>query len=302
MPAITTLLAHEVFSELYLDNGDSLDLGPYSYHQLHLEKISDIDNFIAECESETSEFKVAGEHRISDWEQGWSGSGIVSKVDGAPEDDLPFYFKKNTHIRVGDHVYRDLGEYGEFVLLRNLQTMVFNNLKDNLLSHAQSIVEYGCGTGHNIRFLKDLMPGIDTWSGCDWAQSAVDRVVGQGIVGAEFARRVNYFDPETFWGPRIPFVAFTNASLEQAGSNYREFISFLVNTDTCIGGIHIEPIRELLGSTHLDKNAFEYCERRGYLTNFLGFLKSHPVHILKSHNYGLGSKYISGYQLLVWTR
>lgn len=301
MPTITPL-AREVFLELYLDKSDSLDLGPYGDISLCLEKVLDVENFIAECEIETRDFKVAGQHRVNDWEKGWSGSGIVSRVDGAPEDDLPFYFKKNTHIRVGDHVYRDLGGYAEFILLRNLQSLVFNNVNDILLGRAQSIVEYGCGTGHNIRFLKRLIQNVRSWGACDWAQSAVDRVVNQKIVNAEFARRVNYFDLDTFWGPDIPFVAFTNASLEQSGSDYGAFISYLVSCDNCVGGIHIEPISELLGSTSLDENAFGYCNRRGYLTGFSTFLHSQPVNIVKSHNYGLGSKYISGYQVVIWSR
>ena len=294
--------ASDYFSRLFLGSASCFDLGRYADYPLNLDEISDVDAFISECESETSEFKVAGDHRIADWETGWSGLGIVGKKDGAPEEDLPFYFKKNTHIRIGDRVYRDRGGYGEFVLLRNLQYFVFSRLEDNLLSGAKAIVEYGCGTGHNLRFLKEFVPEIGFWGGCDWAQTAIDRVIERRIASSGYAFRVDYFEPKTFWAPKVPFIAFTNASLEQSGSRFTDFVNFLVNDEACLGGVHIEPVRELLGSTLLDKNAFQYAKKRQYLTNFLNYLECQPVRIIEAHNYGLGSKYISGYQVVQWAR
>jgi hypothetical protein len=289
---LTEIFSSDVLAGLgtsYLDFPVSLSL------------VEDIGAFVAECESETREFKAAGSERLNDWELGWAGHGVVGVVDGAPEEDLPFYFKKNTHLRLMDKVYRDNAGYAEFAALRVLQAKVFSQHR-SLIDNAEAVIEYGCGTGHNLRYLKSEVDVVQHWGGCDWAQSAVDRIRSQGIVAKEFSSRVDYFRPETFWAPKVSFIAFTNASLEQSGSRYTGFVDYLVDHPLCIGAIHIEPIRELLSGSQLDRNSFEYAERRGYLTGFIDYLSAKDITFRCKHNFGIGSKYISGYQVVVWQK
>ena len=60
---------------------------------IRLRPVEDIESFIAACEAERDGQKLAGRHRIKDWEDGWSGHGI------APDEgfgaNVPYYFKKN---------------------------------------------------------------------------------------------------------------------------------------------------------------------------------------------------------------
>ena len=42
-------------------------------------------------------------------------------------------------------------------------------------------------------------------------------------------------------------------------------MEYLFLNDLCIGGIHIEPIRELLNLTYdINKQSYSYAEKRGY--------------------------------------
>jgi len=263
---------------------------------VNLEEIHDLDVFLSQCELESSSFKKAGPHRKDDWELGWSGHGITTEYPDFP--DLPYYFKKNTHVRIGDKAYRDLSGLTELCLLRTIQDVAFAN---ELLKRAQAVIEFGCGTGHNLSYLASRIP--HNLYGADWAKSAVERIVEAGIVESGRAFRVDYFDKDTFKAPPEPYVAFTNASLEQSGENYQEFINFLFADEECIGGIHIEPISDLVSPSHdLNKFSIDYAKRRAYLTNFYEYMKNSGKKILVAKDFELGSKFISGYQLLIWAK
>lgn len=265
-------------------------------HDVNLEEIHDLDAFLAQCELESSTFKKAGPHRKDDWELGWSGHGITTEYPDFP--DLPYYFKKNTHVRIGNKAYRDLSGLTELCLLRTIQDIAFSS---DLVKRAKAVIEFGCGTGHNLSYLSSRIS--QSLYGADWAQSAVERIVEAGIVQSGRAFQVDYFDRATFKAPPEPYLAFTNASLEQAGEGYPGFINFLFSDSNCIGGIHIEPISDLVLPTHsLNIFSIDYAKRRAYLTNFYEFMKNSGKKILVAKDFGLGSKFISGYQLLIWEK
>lgn len=264
--------------------------------EVTIEKVSDIYSFLSQCELESVTFKKAGPQRKDDWETGWSGHGITTEYPDFP--DLPYYFKKNTHVRIGENVYQDLSGLTELYLLRTIQDVAFSS---KLIDRANAIIEYGCGTGHNLRYLASRFP--HQLYGADWAKSAVERIVESKVVKSGRAFQVDYFDKNTYKGPQEPFIAFTNASLEQSGENYHDFLNFLFSNNQCVGGIHIEPISDLVSPTHdLNKFSIRYAKRRAYLTNFYHYMKASEIKILCAKDFGLGSKFISGYQLLIWEK
>lgn len=261
-------------------------------------EIIDLDLFIKECIAETKEFKKAGAHRKNDWEQGWSGQGVYYAND--EYNNLPYYFKKNTHFRIGNRAFEDLTGFTEVELLRLLQEHIFRSYLP--LFKAKIIFEYGCGTGSNIQFLRTLFPEYDFF-GSDWAESACNKLIANNIVADSHALVVDYFDSNTYAGAPDSFVAFTNASLEQTGNGYAPFMEYLIKNSMCCGGIHIEPIKELLDlTTPLNRQSFDYATRRSYLDGFISYLKLKNINIIEAKDYGIGSKYISGYQVVCWNK
>lgn len=268
------------------------------FKRLMLEPVEDLGEFIRDCEIASSDFKVAGEDRYLDWQDGWSGKGIANA--GGTYDNLPYYFKNNTHIRVGPSIYQDIAGFAEVDLLRSLQAVVFSQYLSCF--RVASIVEYGCGTGSNITFLKSLFGNYDFYA-ADWAISALENIVNKSILPKKNVFHTNYFDDSTFASPTSQFVVFTNASLEQTGSRYLPFIRYLIENDLCAGGIHIEPMRELLDlSVPANRQSFAYAEQRGYLENFSGMMQSLPIEILLAQDFGIGSRFINGYQVLAWIK
>lgn len=289
---VERLFANDEFFDAQL-----YDLFPRS---IRLSPIKDIDGFIAMCVADRGGQKLAGRHRIKDWEDGWSGRGIAP--DEGFGENLPFYFKKNEYVRILNDVYRDGDGYLELKLLRVLQILAVRRAI-NSFDPFDMFVEYGAGTGHNLEFLRSIFGGKFDFGGCDWASPAIENMVEKGIVDGKNAHRVDYFDEKTFWSPACgAFAAFTNASLEQAGNEYKEFIDWLTSKDNCVGGIHIEPVKELLSDSPLDRNAFEYCEARHYLNGFLHYLEAKDNIAVFAKNFGLGSKFLSGYQMVVWRK
>jgi len=254
--------------------------------------------FIKKCISETKEFKIAGAHRKNDWEQGWSGDGVY--YSDTDYNNLPYYFYKNTHFRFGRKVFRDNSGFVEYDLLRALQAISFYEFIGT--GSSASIFEFGCGTGSNIQFLKKIYPLIN-FIGSDWVQTATNKLIENQIVSPGNARLVDYFDSNTFPKMDGDYIAFTNASLEQAGDKYQEFMNFLIEDPHCLKGIHIEPVREILDLQNpLNVQSYIYAENRNYLTDFTNFLSSKNLNLISFKDYEIGSKYINGYQVVTWSK
>jgi hypothetical protein len=184
-----------------------------------LRKVANIDKYIEDCIKESENFKVAGEHRKEDWEKGWAGDGVYYSSD--EYNNTPYYYKKNNYVRINGHVYEDIDGFAELDFLRTLQSIVFNKVLPNINSKA--IIEYGCGTGSNIDFLKKIFPNY-TYYGSDWAESGCKKLAYNNILEIKNIFCVDYFKTETFMSPTEKYIAFTNASLEQAGNRFENFI------------------------------------------------------------------------------
>ena len=264
-------------------------------HQVCLEPIKDISSFIRDCEADSKIAKVAGSHRINDWEEGWAGKGTV--VDPMLGVQVPYYFLNNTHIRLGQKVYKDLSGWTEYYLLRLIQLNAFNELNSMVREPKKLIVEFGCGTGHNLTFLARYFDKTDFW-GADWATSAVLMLKQNGVR----SKKVDFFNPKTYWRIEQPYFAYTNASLEQCGDEFVGFMDFLISDLNCMGAVHIEPIPELLAHTPLEINSVAYCNKRNYLTGFIEYLQTKAGIRMVERKNMIGSKNLYGYQQVIWTK
>lgn len=286
----------EYISEIYSPSEFAAVKRRWKQRLVDLEIVSSTNEFLHQCETETKFLKRAGKHRLSEWEEGWNGSGVTNEYADFP--NIPFYFKKNKFVRIGEKVYHDRSGLTELVLLRTIQDVA---LSFPLIKNANCLIEYGAGTGHNLIYISEL--SSLTLYGADWAESAVNRLVDNGVVEPGRAFQVDYFNPSTYQCPETPFVAYTNASLEQTGDQYIDFMNFLFDSPNCVAGMHIEPISDYINpSSALNRFSIMYADRRGYLKNFYRFMQDSSVEIVHVRDYGLGSTYISGYQLLIWKK
>ena len=228
--------------------------------------------------------ETSGEHRKEQWEKGWKQNLDENSI-------IPHYFGKYPVVRK-NWVFIEAPEGFEYEQLAKLENKVFTKY----LKHAQSIVEVGCGTGHNLVRVRKINPHA-LITGVDWAESAVDSVRKLGFKGATF----------DMFNPRHPFNGdsiFTVAALEQTGDKFHKFIDYLIEQEPEIC-VHLEPIEELMDKNNLlDFLQLEYMKKRRYLTGFLTYLReleqNGKIEILEASRNGIGSLFIEGYSLVVW--
>lgn len=225
----------------------------------------------------------SGEHRRKQWEKGW-----------------------NENLKSGDTTPRYFGKYPvtrfnqQFVTGQDEQQSLYSILDDvsfKYLFNYDSIVEVGCGTGHNLLHMKQSFPDI-RYIGLDWSQSSNKLVRSLGMEGYNF----DYFKPK-FLMPEGSAV-LTVASLEQVGKKFKPFVKYLLKAKPRIV-VHIEPIPELLDKTNLlDYLSIKYMAKRKYLTGYLDYLrlleKNGYIKILEARRSGIGSLFIDGYSVICW--
>lgn len=245
---------------------------------------------------------AAGEHRLEQWESGWTENfeELVHSAD--PESVIPHYYGKYDIVRFDQKFIRPLSERFEYYMLATILDWVF----DKYLRDADFVYEFGCGTGHHLFRVRGVNPDADLW-GLDWAaasQNIIRKIALEGIDPRMFAHRFDFFDPDMDFVLESDAVVYTVAALEQIGTRFGKFVSFLKKNRPRLC-IHVEPIAELLDNDNLlDCLSIEYFKKRNYLSGFLTYLRElearNEIEILKAQRTYIGSFFIEGYSLIVW--
>lgn len=248
------------------------------------------------------ELPVSGPERLAAWERGWSENlEAFVRSDQDPSALQPAYFGKPGQIMrvLGDYVLpRDASFETSFLEVMRIW------LADRFLGDAEHIYEFGCGSGHNLVALGDLLPGCHL-HGLDWAeasQSIVREVARAGNLDLD-ARRFDMFEPDVAYSLQPDSAVLTIHSLEQLGGRHRPFLDYLLAQRGRIN-VHVEPLYELYDQNELlDYLAARYSEKRGYLRGFLPTLqeleRQGRIEILHLHR-SLGSLFHDGWATVVW--
>lgn len=245
--------------------------------------------------------EAAGAHRLSVWERGWGQNHDKFTETRDHSALIPGYFGKFPLIRWRQQLIEPISRDMEYQMLGLLLDWVF----DNYVPEGQTIYEFGAGTGHNLIRARERHSDVDLW-GLDWAESSqsIIRRYANTHDDRLHAHRFDYFNPDTNFKLDSGATVLTVASLEQTGTNYVDFIEYLMNQDVgCV--IHIEPISEMLDIMDLlDFLSIKYFKKRNYLNGFLNYLRSKDdasnIEILDLRRTYVGSFLIDGYSLVVW--
>jgi hypothetical protein len=246
----------------------------------------------------------SGEHRIDQWEAGW-GENLEMFLKNPKDLDLimPKYFNKYGAIRWRGKFIRPISEKFECHSLAIIQDWLF----DKYLRNVESVYEFGCGTGHNLLRVRGVNKTASLY-GLDWATSSqkiIERMVQNGIDSNLNGKRFDYFNPDETFKLKAGSAVYTVASLEQVGQRWEKFIEYIImnKPEICI---HIEPISELLNANNLiDYLSIEYFKKRNYLNGFLHGLRKleneGKLTIHRAQRTNLGSLFIEGYSVIVWS-
>jgi transketolase C-terminal domain/subunit/SAM-dependent methyltransferase len=251
---------------------------------------------------DSGNLSVSGPHRRDVWEKGWSENLKEFEASGGDENTLvPKFVRTNTIKRLcGDYIEPYKPGF-ETTFVQVLRMVVLGHY----LKNVRRIFEFGCGTGHNLFALASLFPDKEFY-GLDWAASSratVDRlaeVKGIPVRGILF----DLFNPDSSVDLGSDDGVFTIGALEQLGTGYEAFLSFLLQRRPRIC-VHMETMNEFYDRESIeDYIALRYTRQRGYLWGFLerlrvlersGTIRIHDVRRT------FGSQYHEGYSFVVWS-
>lgn len=249
--------------------------------------------------------KKSGKNYKNKWEKGWNENYYKFRKSNKFLDLIPKYFFKNKVSRIGNNLIKTKSKYFDYKILNLITSYIF----EKYLKNEEKIVEFGCGTGHNLINLNSYNSKAKLY-GLDWSSSSqkilkLISIKHPNIQGYKF----NFFNPKFNKSLNLSkkWCCFTVASLEQIGNNFKKYINFLIKQKPKLV-INIEPINELTGGgdkTHiLDYLSVKYSQKRNYLEGYFSYLKKLEkkkfikfIEVKKSH---FGSLYINGYSIIVW--
>ena len=245
----------------------------------------------------------AGKHRLSQWEKGWRENLKNITKSQNIGSIVPKYFGKYNYLRINQKFIRPASKNFEYHTL----CVIVDWLFDKYVRKADNIYEFGCGTGYHLLRARKINPTAVLW-GLDWApasQAIIKQLVSKYNDSNLHAHRFDYFNPDMNFKLGKNSIVYTVASLEQTGSKFKKFISYLIKNRPKLC-IHIEPIAEFLDENNLlDYLSIEYFKKRNYLNGFLTYLRDlkrkGKIKILKAQRTFVGSLFIEGYSVVVWS-
>ena len=118
------------------------------------------------------------------------------------------------------------------------------------------------------------------------------------------AKQFDFFNPDYEFKLKPCSAIYTVAALEQVGTNFRDFVNYLLKQklEYCL---HVEPIGEFLDESNLlDWLSIQYFHKRNYLQGFFNYLheleKKGDIEIINAQRTFIGSLFIDGYSVIVW--
>lgn len=250
-----------------------------------------------------NKFVKAGQSREASWEKGWDENLQDFKESHDSGDLIPKYFGKSPINRFGQHLIRATSKDFDLNMLRAIEARVFAEF----LSNQRNVYEFGCGTGHNLLFLRKMNSECRI-VGLDWATSSQEillllskTLLDEKISGKKF----DYFSPDSSFKLEPLSAVFTVASLEQIGNGYGPFIDYLLENQPSIV-VHIEPFRDLLDEKNpVDLTSIEYMKQRNYIDGYCEAIfelrRNNKAKVHLFERTFIGSKYVDGYTILVWS-
>lgn len=282
---------------------DKIEKYNFEYEEFDNKERDEWIRFICEVLLHPLKVVKAGPHRVEEWQRGWKENADAFISSGDIKDISPNYFEKYPVIRWNEDFIKPKSENFEERSLAIIQDWLF----DKHFRDVGVIYEFGCGTCHNLLRVRGVNKDAEL-IGLDWVKSPgdlVQKLKKEGIEKNISFELFDFFNPNQKLNLKEKSGIFTVAALEQVGEKFEPFLNYLLEKKPKIC-IHIEPIAELLNEDKLlDYLSVEYFRTREYLSGFLIKLKElekkGKIKIHEAKRSYIGSLFIEGYSIIVWS-
>ena len=250
-----------------------------------------------------NDLSAAGEHRLPEWDEGWSENLEAFRRTQNLESLVPGYHGKHRLLHWKQRIIRPLVPYFDY----RIHCLIVDWAVETYLCHVDALYEFGCGPAYHLLRARHYNPKARL-VGLDWAkasQSIISEIVASGIEANLEGRNFNLYEPDYSLDFAPNSGVLTVAALEQVGESFEPFLQFLLQKNPAVC-VHLEPIDELMDQKHLiDKLSVLYCRKRNYLKGFLTRLRQlqdqNRVKIHREQRTYTGSFFIEGHSLIVWS-
>jgi len=261
------------------------------------------NNYIKHVEEVlSSDITKSGEHRITEWENGWNENLRNFRESKNINDLIPKYHGKNRIVRWNGDVVMPITDNFDY----KIHICIVDAVLQNYLKGFKNVFELGCGPAYHLVRLNEHNKDLNLF-GTDW--TIVSQIINEinSILNINIhGHNLNFFNPNYDISVPKNSALYTVAALEQIGDNFKSLVDFIMtkNFEICI---HLEPIDELLDSTNeIDNLSIRYFRKRNYLNGFLPYLEKleseNKIEIITKKRTLSGSYFIEGHSLIVWRK
>lgn len=301
--AINLFFENRSVSNLFVEFYKTLDM---KYKKLSsLEKSVLIEEIYLKIKTDTK--NVDAPERTQVWFDGWKENLDMFRQNKNKEAITPKFLRPNNPVRFdGDYIIPS-NDFFERDMSKLFQIFIYDNFL--VEGGINNVYEFGCGSGFNLLFLGEtynsIIPDL-SMVGLDYVQSSVDLINELGL-HYDYKLTGKFFDmkkPDHSYVIKDNSCVFTACALEQLGTNFVEFIDYLVQQKPRLC-FHLEPILENYDPTDdFDRVAIEFHRKRGYLEGLKFYLQDlHECGIINiefDKRFRFGSLFHEGYHLIVW--
>lgn len=189
-------------------------------------------------------------------------------------------------------------EYNYFQLLRQY-------IFDTYLYKYNHIHEFGCGTGLNVLSASKNFPNKNIYA-TDFANNSIKivKLISNLYNKNIIAKLFDIKKPDYKYVFHKGSVVCTFGSIEQVGSNYKNFLNFIIKKKPELV-INMEPIIDKYKLTnYMDLLSYIFIKKRGYSSNYLVYLKGlekeNKIRILKIQRTFFGGMMMDSYNFVIW--
>lgn len=264
---------------------------------------AELDHLVADLLGRiaTKNFSIVTPGDKSRWVRGWGENRDAFLKSGNIKDLQPKYIRKAQPLRLFGKFIKPINPDFEANWYRLFQEYIFRTQLDR----ADTIYEFGCGSGINVALLAQMYPERKI-VGLDWAPESVEIVnamrlkFGWNVEGRLF----DFFDPDYSLNLDKNSAVFTFGALEQTANLWGLFIDYLLVKRPALC-VFVEPVYEFYDPANLaDYLAIRIHDARHFMKGLRGHLhglvKDGHILMFRDRRAWFGSVLLEGYSQMIW--